>query len=131
MTGLLLGTTFGAVAGCASGIASYRGILQNRQILIPRNEAVALTRPNGVMLVSAPNLNDSIIVRNVPEHGLVALSALCTHRGCEVRAMPGSLQCPCHGSEYDSYGEVIEGPAQNSLRRYTISENAESYVLKL
>ncbi len=44
--------------------------------------------------------------------GLGAMSAVCTHLGCNVRTEAGGgYVCPCHGSRYDAQGRVIGGPA--------------------
>jgi cytochrome b6-f complex iron-sulfur subunit len=49
--------------------------------------------------------------------GLFALSATCTHLGCNVRAEDsGGYLCPCHGSRYDAYGAVVDGPAPRALQ---------------
>lgn len=44
-------------------------------------------------------------------------SALCTHLGCLVAFNPNekTWDCPCHGSQYDRYGHVIQGPASTDL----------------
>ena len=51
------------------------------------------------------------------EQGLRALSARCTHLGCQVRLDDdtGGFVCPCHGSRYDASGAVIGGPAPHPL----------------
>lgn len=52
------------------------------------------------------------------EHGeLHALSAKCTHLGCVVHwnSAEHSWDCPCHGSRFDTNGEVMHGPAVASL----------------
>lgn len=50
---------------------------------------------------------------------LHAFSHVCTHLGCHVRWNPAehSFDCPCHGSRFDSYGKVIQGPAVKDLER--------------
>ena len=42
---------------------------------------------------------------------LTAVSAKCTHRGCEVgwSADASQLQCPCHGAAFASTGKNIHG----------------------
>jgi menaquinol-cytochrome c reductase iron-sulfur subunit len=46
-----------------------------------------------------------------------AMSATCTHLGCQVRwdAEKKHFQCPCHGGVYDATGRVLEGPPPRPL----------------
>jgi Rieske Fe-S protein len=48
-----------------------------------------------------------------------ALSATCTHLGCQVRweAASARFRCPCHGGVFDAQGQVVEGPPPRPLDR--------------
>jgi glycine/D-amino acid oxidase-like deaminating enzyme/nitrite reductase/ring-hydroxylating ferredoxin subunit len=51
------------------------------------------------------------------EGALHERQAFCKHAGCPVswNSTEKSWDCPCHGSRYDRYGRVINGPANNDL----------------
>lgn len=53
--------------------------------------------------------------------GFVAIpkrTHVCTHMGCPLRWNPveKTWDCPCHGSRFDRYGNVIESPAVERLK---------------
>ncbi|MBI4492502.1 MAG: Rieske 2Fe-2S domain-containing protein [Chloroflexi bacterium] len=67
----------------------------------------------------------------VPE-GFVALWWKCPHLGCTVPWKPddksedsmgngkGRFNCPCHGSIYDRYGQIITGPAPRPMDLFPV-----------
>jgi len=48
---------------------------------------------------------------------LLAVSVKCPHLGCQLEWNPEekSWDCPCHGSRFDPYGRLLDGPAQTDL----------------
>ena len=73
-----------------------------------------------------------IAVANV-EGAFYALSDICTHRGCSLSEgeLDGTtLECICHGSRFDvSTGDVVRGPAQQSLQAYAVRVQGDSLVV--
>jgi cytochrome b6-f complex iron-sulfur subunit len=69
--------------------------------------------------------NGKCYVSRVPE-GVLALWWKCPHLGCTVPWKPddktedelaskGRFNCPCHGSIYDRYGNIVAGPAPRPM----------------
>jgi menaquinol-cytochrome c reductase iron-sulfur subunit len=71
-----------------------------------------------------------------------AVSAVCTHLGCTVRAealpqpetadvdgaalrLTHRFACPCHGSKYSGDGKVVAGPAPRPLAWFQLSVSPE------
>lgn len=57
---------------------------------------------------------------------LHAVSATCTHMGCIVHwnGSERSWDCPCHGSRFDTQGEVLHGPAPTPLQTVSLEQQA-------
>jgi glycine/D-amino acid oxidase-like deaminating enzyme/nitrite reductase/ring-hydroxylating ferredoxin subunit len=78
---------------------------------VPAGEARLLR--DGAKLVGAYRDDDGT---------LHAVSAVCTHLGCQVQwnGAERSWDCPCHGSRFDTDGTVLQGPATAPLERIEI-----------
>lgn len=62
------------------------------------------------------------------ENGVYAVSLICTHAGCDI-SQNGSVSgqgifCSCHGSSFDTQGNVLGGPAQQPLPHFRVSADA-------
>ena len=55
----------------------------------------------------------------------------CTHRGCELNVGGGIYSCPCHGSEFSTTGQVIEGPADQNLKVYKTETDEKNIYIYL
>lgn len=49
------------------------------------------------------------------DEGVHAISLVCTHLGCIVKAATEGFECPCHGSRFSTDGAVVKGPAPTAL----------------
>lgn len=77
-------------------------------------EQIAAVRRVEPRALPDPATDESRTVR--PEW--IVVEALCTHAGClpiHGQGEAGGWLCPCHGSEYDVSGRVIQGPALRNL----------------
>jgi Rieske Fe-S protein len=74
-------------------------------------------------------LNGALVFRNErlalfrDDHGVYALSLICTHLGCTVTVTEDTLSCPCHGSRFNRQGKVELGPATTPLKRLDLDEH--------
>jgi cytochrome b6-f complex iron-sulfur subunit len=56
------------------------------------------------------------------DEGLLAMWHRCTHLGCTVPWIEaeGRFNCPCHGSIFNTRGEVLAGPAPRPMDLFAI-----------
>jgi nitrite reductase/ring-hydroxylating ferredoxin subunit len=74
-----------------------------------------------------------VLVTRPRENEIRAFEAKCTHQGGALTAVEnGEINCPIHGAKFDAdSGEVIQGPAETSLRTFSIevSEDGDTLLL--
>lgn len=101
-------------------------------------KAVAITREgelgvNQWKVFDFPDQYAQGILINLPDHGLVAYSDVCTHLSCAVLyAGDGKLRCPCHEGLFDAAtGNVLAGPPLRPLPLIQLArQNGIIYAVK-
>jgi glycine/D-amino acid oxidase-like deaminating enzyme/nitrite reductase/ring-hydroxylating ferredoxin subunit len=70
---------------------------------------------------------DQLAVYNDEQGQIHVVSAVCTHMGCVVHwnNAEKSWDCPCHGSRFSTDGDVLEGPAYDSLSKINVSRDKQ------
>jgi len=61
--------------------------------------------------------------------GFFAISSVCTHLGCNVKRGGPGFACPCHGSQFDENGQVVQGPAPKPLAWYSLSLSPHEHLV--
>lgn len=104
-------------AACASAVMT-RVTPVNGRARLRLADFPDLARKDGALRVLPDGAKDAIFVLAQDDGSYVAVSSICTHRGCTVDAQGTRLVCPCHGSTYDRAGRVLVGPAERPLMRF-------------
>jgi thiosulfate dehydrogenase (quinone) large subunit len=87
--------------------------------------------PNHGALYRDPTTGSADVVVRQADGALSAMSAICTHAGCEVQYDGRALICPCHGSVFSARtGAVEQGPASIPLAlRRVVERNGQLYAV--
>ncbi|MEY8021410.1 ubiquinol-cytochrome c reductase iron-sulfur subunit [Muriicola sp. SD30] len=81
------------------------------------------------VVIQSGSMQYPIGVFKTPNQGFTASLMQCTHRGCELNIGGGIYNCPCHGSEFDRLGQVMQGPAEENLKSFPITtDNEHIYI---
>lgn len=134
---LVLRLGFGAGVAALAGqtVASLRSLVPNVSYDAPTTVKIGppLDFPDGLKFL--PDQRLFVFREGRTFH---AVSAVCTHLGCTVRAealprpeertvegvslrLTHRFLCPCHGSRYDGDGTNVAGPAPRPLAWYHLS----------
>jgi thiosulfate dehydrogenase (quinone) large subunit len=135
--GQALALAAGATAAIAGGAALARGSYQRSRLAAgaaraPGGRAPAgfaavaessALRPGDALRFDDPASRKPALLLRTPEGRAAALSAVCTHAGCEVEWREGTIECPCHGAVFDpASGAPRQGPARDPLARLSVIE---------
>jgi len=85
--------------------------------------------PHDGALLQRPDMAHPIWVRPDAAGVPTALLLRCTHRGCQPDPVGDRLVCPCHGSEFDTSGAVLSGPAETALTRYPVEIEGDRWTV--
>jgi Rieske Fe-S protein len=100
-----------------SGLAALNGTVSGGGVTLTVDAASPLASVGGAALVQSSR--GSFLVARVSQDGFSAVTATCTHQACTITGFSGSRYvCPCHGSNFDTSGRVLQGPAVNALRQF-------------
>jgi len=88
------------------------------------SETLSPLQTNGVSIVTKGNFIDSngLLLLRVSDIKISAFSRRCTHSGSSVNSFANGISvCSSHGSEFDTSGKVVNGPASTPLKEYQTS----------
>ncbi len=115
----ILAQYLSAAGGCAPAARTVTVPTVNNKIVLMLSELPELADPASYVKVMVNQYPHPIYLFRIHDEYIAVLST-CTHNGCEVRKLRGGFECPCHGSEYDLWGNVQGGPAPEPLERFNV-----------
>ena len=112
-------------SGCSEGSPTAPNNSDETIIVdLSLSENSALAMVSGTLALGS-NVIDSkgILLYRQSDTNVLAFSRNCTHNGCTIESFDnnGISACPCHGSQFDTSGNVLNGPAINPLTQYSAS----------
>lgn len=94
------------------------GIITQNAIIIDTFNHPELTITGAIKNLNI-NGND-VFVKRESTTNIKCFSSSCTHSGCPISYLQTSnkFSCSCHGSEFDTNGNVLQGPAATPLNMF-------------
>jgi Rieske Fe-S protein len=126
---ILLGAGFliSEITACGPTTQILRLPITGDTIHIPITEltkqSLQIIRPEGWVY--------DIAVRKSSSGQYEALFLQCTHQKNQVIPEGNGFICPLHGSRYTLDGQVKKGPAELSLRKFPVREEAGDLIIEL
>lgn len=123
------------LSGCASSFYVASATLDKNRLVVKKDQFQAMKKGQTItrlfVVVNHERIEFPIALYRAGESEYTALYLQCTHQNCELRPNEQVMVCPCHGSEFDRQGKVLEGPAERSLKRFPVETDAENIYITL
>lgn len=128
-------STLGLFMQSCIGTRSVRAELNGDQLMLLLEEFELGKKENKAyrkyVLAHNELLKFPICVFRISDDEYSALYLQCSHQGNELSVYGDKLQCPAHGSEFDTQGRVTNGPAEKSLRKFPVTVDEKYLYISL
>lgn len=133
---------------CASGIGAMwllqactsqkyaTGVSNNKnKLTVKKSDFTVIKKDKTIqqkfILIKPENLQFPIVIYITKDNNYKALYLQCSHQGCELSAYETTMVCPCHGAEFDTNGDVTQGPAESPLQSFVTTQDDEHIYIQL
>jgi Rieske Fe-S protein len=91
-----------------------------------KSDTSGLAQAGGFLLISSAKT----VVINTNGSQIRAFTSVCTHQACDINQFSNDrLMCPCHGSQFNTSGQAVTGPATGSLVEFSVTRNGDQVVI--
>ncbi|HYE59266.1 MAG TPA: Rieske (2Fe-2S) protein [Rhodothermales bacterium] len=93
---------------------------------LTQSGAAPLANVGGFLYIRQANT----VAVNIDGTTIRAFSSTCPHEGNQVNQFSsGRLECPTHGSQFNTNGQVVRGPAVTGLTAFTVNRNGTTVTI--
>jgi cytochrome b6-f complex iron-sulfur subunit len=94
---------------------------------LTKTDAATLANAGGFLAISSKK----VVVINTGD-AIRAFTSICTHQACDISSFQNNrMRCPCHGSEFNTDGAAVSGPATGSLTEYTVTRSGDEVAITI
>lgn len=115
---------------CASG-KSVAALITGDNLVVPKSDFAKKDTFHQYILVRNAQLKFPVYLFRFSETEYSALYMQCSHQGNELNAYGDRLVCSAHGSEFDTKGNVTNGPAIKPLRTFPVQTESDNILISL
>jgi Rieske Fe-S protein len=113
--------------GCSPAYSVYKTAAVNNTIEMP----LQLFDKNNLQFVRPKGWQYDIAVQKMNDGNFEALLLRCTHADNQLMPSQNGYSCSLHGSQFNSGGTVVKGPAELRLKKYTTTINNNNLIISI
>jgi len=107
------GMVISSLSSCAT-LPVYKTTVDASKVTVPET----LFAQGNFQIIQPKNLYYNIGLRKETNGTYTALLLRCTHADNQLTPTGNGYKCSLHGSAFDKEGQVTQGPAEHSLKKY-------------
>ena len=120
------GMAIGSLSSCAT-LPVYKTTAANNKVSVP----VSLFTQSDFQIIQSKGLYYNIGLRKEPNGSYTALLLRCTHADNQLTPTGNGFSCSLHGSAFNKEGQVTQGPAEQSLKKYQTEIISDQIIIHL
>jgi nitrite reductase/ring-hydroxylating ferredoxin subunit len=121
------GLVAGSLASCGAALPVFKTTVADNRISVP----VALFAQTDFQLIQPKDFYYNIGLRKETDGTYTALLLRCTHADNQLVATGNGFKCNLHGSAFSKEGQVTQGPAERSLKKYHTEVVSDQIIIHL
>ncbi|MDB5144312.1 MAG: Rieske (2Fe-2S) protein [Mucilaginibacter sp.] len=120
------GMMIGSLSSCAT-LPIYKTAASNNKVSVP----VSLFAQSNFQIIQPKDFYYNIGLRKEQDGTYTALLLRCTHADNQLVPTGNGFKCNLHGSAFDQEGQVTQGPAERSLKKYQTEIISDQIIIHL